>query len=121
VIVAQPKDWDIDNGAVQVTMTKFALDIYPYHLASADRSSWIRYRNESQFPAWINDLLTHYKSLYLSTLGKCMWIYSGVRLSVFAGDGIASDELRRVWPTIMSQSCVLRIDDLIIHCVSDMV
>ena len=36
-----------DGGAFQVSLSQLQVDCYPYHLATGDRSSWIRYNSES--------------------------------------------------------------------------
>ena len=33
-----------EGGAFQVSLSQLQVDFYPYHLASGDRSAWIRYQ-----------------------------------------------------------------------------
>ena len=33
-----------EGGAFQVSLAQLQVDFYPYHLASGDRSAWIRYQ-----------------------------------------------------------------------------
>jgi hypothetical protein len=39
-----------EGGAFQVSLSQLQVDFYPYHLASGDRSAWIRYQVRVTLP-----------------------------------------------------------------------
>ncbi|VDM24779.1 unnamed protein product [Toxocara canis] len=98
-----PADWDIDSGALQVTLVRLSIDFYPANVAASDRLNWVRYIAPNQCSIWIQQILkAHYKLL-------C------ARLDVNA-----QNRLARIWPQLLSQNCVLRIHDVVVQCVTDM-
>ncbi|KAL3266104.1 hypothetical protein HHI36_010290 [Cryptolaemus montrouzieri] len=60
-----------DGGALQISVSKFQIDFYPYHLAKANRKHWAKY-NEGNFPhtLWQEQALAHFKSKFLDLLNK---------------------------------------------------
>ena len=41
-----------EGGAFQVSLSQLQVDFYPYHLASGDRSAWIRYQVRYRHKIW---------------------------------------------------------------------
>ncbi|KAK9891592.1 hypothetical protein WA026_015552 [Henosepilachna vigintioctopunctata] len=60
-----------DGGALQVNVSKFQIDFYPYHLAKASRKHWPKY-NEGSFPhtLWQEQALSHFKSKFVDLINK---------------------------------------------------
>jgi hypothetical protein len=38
-----PPDWGIDNGAIQLVLSRISLDIYPSHAPLWKRTDWVAY------------------------------------------------------------------------------
>lgn len=38
-----PADWDINNGAIQMILTRLSVDVYPSHSPLWKREDWVRY------------------------------------------------------------------------------
>ncbi len=70
-MAALPPDWDISGGAMEISLVKLALDIYPYHLAAGSRTYWVRYNDRSQCHSHMMKVLEHYRMLIASKLGGC--------------------------------------------------
>lgn len=59
-----------EGGALQVSVTGFQVDYYPYHLAKASRVHWAKYKEASVPPAlWLEQSLNAFKESLL-TLGN---------------------------------------------------
>ncbi|KAL1505764.1 hypothetical protein ABEB36_005251 [Hypothenemus hampei] len=58
-----------DGGALQITVKRFQVDFYPYHLAKGDRKHWPTY-NSSSVPhtMWQEQALASFKSRFLDLL-----------------------------------------------------
>ncbi|KAH8319134.1 hypothetical protein KR067_010406, partial [Drosophila pandora] len=55
------------GGALQVSVTAFQVDYYPYHLAKSDRSHWAKYKEASVAPAlWLKESLNAFREAVLS-------------------------------------------------------
>jgi len=50
-----------------VSLSQLQVDVYPYHLASADRAAWVRY-SESVHATWLNNSVNSFKETLLSAL-----------------------------------------------------
>ncbi|EYB87649.1 hypothetical protein Y032_0259g495 [Ancylostoma ceylanicum] len=100
--ITYPPEWDIDSGAMQVTLYRVLVDIYPRTLASCDRRNWPRYSAPNDFTRWIETRLAQQFSIFCSDT-----------------DEAGRTRLVHCWPQLMSFNVVLRIHDLIIQCVSD--
>ncbi|XP_032571755.1 UHRF1-binding protein 1-like isoform X1 [Drosophila sechellia] len=59
---------DLDKGgALQVSVTAFQVDYYPYHLAKSDRSHWAKYKEASVAPAlWLKESLNAFREAVLN-------------------------------------------------------
>ncbi|XP_049283262.1 UHRF1-binding protein 1-like isoform X2 [Anopheles funestus] len=56
-----------DGGALQISVQRFHIDYYPYHLAKADRSHWPKYREASIPPAfWLKQSLNTFRETILN-------------------------------------------------------
>uniref|UniRef100_A0AC34RQ42 Chorein N-terminal domain-containing protein n=1 Tax=Panagrolaimus sp. JU765 TaxID=591449 RepID=A0AC34RQ42_9BILA len=97
-----PENWNIKSGAIQVTLEKIAIDFYLQNIISDERRYWVRYSTPNSFTAFCGNELDR----YLTTLSIGM-------------DPNARDRLNRLWSTLTSQTLVIRIDDVIIECVSE--
>ncbi|VDM53981.1 unnamed protein product [Angiostrongylus costaricensis] len=98
-----PPDWDIESGAIQVTLYRVLIDVYPRTLATSDRMNWPRYVAPNDFTRWIDRRLAE-------------------QLSHFS---VESDEAVRTrlwscWPELLSFNVLVRIYDLVVQCVSDL-
>uniref|UniRef100_A0A5S6QN84 Chorein_N domain-containing protein n=1 Tax=Trichuris muris TaxID=70415 RepID=A0A5S6QN84_TRIMR len=89
------EDWDIINGAIQVTITKLVCDFYPYHLAVGSRKHWVFY-GETKFGERVRYLLENYQLL----LEK-------------------RSPTAKNYEKLMSCVCVFRIYDIVVFCVTD--
>ncbi|VDN57863.1 unnamed protein product [Dracunculus medinensis] len=97
-----PQDWNIESGALQVTLQRISIDFYPANLAVSDRLNWVRYNAQNQCSVWVRELLEiHYRTL-------CSLLVANVR-----------NRFMRIWPQLLSQNCIIRIYDLIVQCVTD--
>lgn len=55
------------GGALQVSITAFQVDYYPYHLAKSDRSHWAKYKEASVAPAlWLKESLNAFREAVLN-------------------------------------------------------
>ncbi|XP_006816227.1 bridge-like lipid transfer protein family member 3B [Saccoglossus kowalevskii] len=51
-----------DGGAMQITLQKFSLDLYPYHIANTSRAHWERFDDAmSARDCWVEHLMAHFK------------------------------------------------------------
>ncbi|CAD5222346.1 unnamed protein product [Bursaphelenchus xylophilus] len=96
-----PKDWDINNGAIQVVLTRLSLDIYPSHSPLWKREDWVRYDAT-------NSCANEAEKLVVSHLAKLCELMSD-------GD---KRQFTQVCQDLRSQHVVIRIDDLLVNCVS---
>ncbi|XP_063697421.1 bridge-like lipid transfer protein family member 3B isoform X2 [Culicoides brevitarsis] len=59
-----------DGGALQISVTGFQVDFYPYHLAKTSRAHWPKYREANVPPAmWLEQSLNAFREALL-TLGQ---------------------------------------------------
>ncbi|ETN69556.1 hypothetical protein NECAME_15230 [Necator americanus] len=100
--ITYPPGWDIESGAMQVTLYRVLVDIYPRTLASSDRRNWPRYSAPNDFSRWIDTRLEKQFSKFCTETDEAL-----------------QTRLMRCWPQLLSFNVVLRIHDLIIQCVSD--
>lgn len=58
-----------DGGALQVSLVKFQVDYYPYHLAMADRKHWAKYR-EGATPhgQWLQQSLNAFRTQFMDLI-----------------------------------------------------
>ncbi|XP_032595090.1 UHRF1-binding protein 1 isoform X3 [Drosophila grimshawi] len=55
------------GGALQVSVTAFQIDYYPYHLAKSDRTHWAKYKEASVAPAlWLKESLNAFREAVLN-------------------------------------------------------
>ncbi|EGT40580.1 hypothetical protein CAEBREN_21357 [Caenorhabditis brenneri] len=99
-----PPDWDIESGAMQVTLHQVLIDVYPKAQAQSDRSTWMRYSNQNPIAGWFKN---HLSEQFLTLLGN-------------AEDQTTKTRLERCWPQLIGFFVVLRVHDLSVQCVSDM-
>lgn len=56
-----------DGGALQISITGFQIDYYPYHLAKSSRAHWAKYKEASVPPAmWLEQSLNNFKESLLT-------------------------------------------------------
>ncbi|EFO98171.1 hypothetical protein CRE_15383 [Caenorhabditis remanei] len=99
-----PPDWDIESGAMQVTLHQVLIDVYPKAHAHSDRSTWMRYANPNPIAGWFK---SHLSEQFLTLSSKIE-------------DPTTKTRLERCWPQLIGFFVVLRVHDLAIQCVSDM-
>ncbi|CAD5216458.1 unnamed protein product [Bursaphelenchus okinawaensis] len=96
-----PTDWDINNGAIQMVLTRLSLDIYPSHSPLWKREDWVRYDAT-------NSCANEAEKLVVSHLAKiCEMMNDGDKR-----------QFTQVCQDLRSQHIVIRIDDLLVNCVS---
>ncbi|KAK0095154.1 hypothetical protein PV326_009095 [Microctonus aethiopoides] len=55
-----------DGGALQISLVKFQIDYYPYHLAMADRKHWAKYReNSTPHVQWLQQSLNSFRGQFM--------------------------------------------------------
>ncbi|KAK2582855.1 hypothetical protein KPH14_008937 [Odynerus spinipes] len=58
-----------DGGALQISLVKFHVDYYPYHLAMADRKDWVKYReNATPHSQWLQQSLSSFRSQFMDLI-----------------------------------------------------
>uniref|UniRef100_A0A0N5ABT9 Chorein_N domain-containing protein n=1 Tax=Syphacia muris TaxID=451379 RepID=A0A0N5ABT9_9BILA len=97
-----PVDWNIESGALQVTLIRLSIDFYPANVACSDRTSWNRYTVPNECSTWNKKIVDAHLARLCSHL-----------------DANAQTRLKRIWPQLLSQNYVLRIYDVIVQCVTD--
>lgn len=60
-----------EGGALQISLTKFQIDYYPYHLAVADRKQWALYK-ESTTPhgQWLQQSLNRFRGQFMDLINQ---------------------------------------------------
>uniref|UniRef100_A0A914YYG8 Chorein N-terminal domain-containing protein n=1 Tax=Panagrolaimus superbus TaxID=310955 RepID=A0A914YYG8_9BILA len=97
-----PSNWNTKSGAIQVTLEKITIDYYLQNLISDERRFWVRYNAPNEFTNFANgELLRH-----LTFLSQGL-------------DPNARERLSRLWSTLTSETLVVRIDDIVVECVSE--
>lgn len=55
-----------DGGALQVSLVKFQVDYYPYHLAIADRKHWAKYKeNATPHSQWLQQSMNSFRGQFM--------------------------------------------------------
>lgn len=99
-----PPEWNIDSGAMQVTLFQVLIDAYPKSSATSDRFTWMNYQHENPIRTWMHSRLNeHYQKILATTKDSTM-----------------KTRLERCWPQLMGFHLVVRMYDLTVQCVSDM-
>ncbi|XP_076544408.1 bridge-like lipid transfer protein family member 3B isoform X4 [Osmia lignaria lignaria] len=58
-----------DGGALQISLIRFQIDYYPYHLAMADRKHWAKYKeNATPHSQWLQQSLTSFRSQFMDLI-----------------------------------------------------
>ncbi|XP_076289527.1 bridge-like lipid transfer protein family member 3B isoform X5 [Lasioglossum baleicum] len=58
-----------DGGALQISLVRFQIDYYPYHLAMADRKHWANYReNATRHSQWLQQSLSSFRSQFMDLI-----------------------------------------------------
>ncbi|CAL7948868.1 unnamed protein product [Xylocopa violacea] len=58
-----------DGGALHISLIRFQIDYYPYHLAMADRKHWIKYKeNATPHSQWLQQSLTSFRSQFMDLI-----------------------------------------------------
>ncbi|XP_077994904.1 bridge-like lipid transfer protein family member 3B [Glandiceps talaboti] len=51
-----------EGGAMQITLQKFSMDVYPYHIANTSRAHWDRFDEAmSARDSWVEHLMVHFR------------------------------------------------------------
>ncbi|XP_064088502.1 bridge-like lipid transfer protein family member 3B isoform X3 [Macrobrachium nipponense] len=131
------------GAALQVTISQLELDFYPYHLASGDRTHWVKY-TDCTLSQWAQTTLAEFKTRLIDSLNCSRSSHTPLarapphisqesqqqsstagRMVPGAGDsstmqggsphkGMVANQLRK----LMSSCCVLRINDFCVYRVS---
>ncbi|XP_025997064.1 UHRF1-binding protein 1-like isoform X2 [Solenopsis invicta] len=58
-----------DGGALQISLVRFQIDYYPYHLAMADRKHWAKYKeNATPHNQWLQQSLSSFRSQFMDLI-----------------------------------------------------
>ncbi|XP_011309314.1 UHRF1-binding protein 1-like [Fopius arisanus] len=58
-----------DGGALQISLVKFQIDYYPYHLAMADRKHWAKYKeNATPHAQWLQQSLNAFRGQFMDLI-----------------------------------------------------
>ncbi|XP_020279805.1 UHRF1-binding protein 1 isoform X2 [Pseudomyrmex gracilis] len=58
-----------DGGALQISLVKFQIDYYPYHLAMADRKHWAKYKeNATPHSQWLQQSLSSFRTQFMDLI-----------------------------------------------------
>nr|XP_034181144.1 UHRF1-binding protein 1 isoform X1 [Osmia lignaria] len=58
-----------DGGALQISLIRFQIDYYPYHLAMADRKHWAKYKeNATPHSQWLQQSVTSFRSQFMDLI-----------------------------------------------------
>lgn len=58
-----------DGGALQISLVRFQVDYYPYHLAMADRKHWAKYKeNATPHSQWLQQSLSSFRSQFMDLI-----------------------------------------------------
>ncbi|KAG5322263.1 UH1BL protein, partial [Pseudoatta argentina] len=58
-----------DGGALQISIVRFQIDYYPYHLAMADRKHWAKYKeNATPHNQWLQQSLSSFRSQFIDLI-----------------------------------------------------
>lgn len=58
-----------DGGALQISLVRFQIDFYPYHLAMAGRKHWAKYReNATPHNQWLQQSLSSFRSQFMDLI-----------------------------------------------------
>ncbi|XP_067211489.1 bridge-like lipid transfer protein family member 3B isoform X2 [Linepithema humile] len=58
-----------DGGALQISLVKFQIDYYPYHLAMADRKHWAKYKeNVTPHSQWLQQSFSSFRSQFMDLI-----------------------------------------------------
>lgn len=58
-----------NGGALQISVVKFQVDYYPYHLAIADRKHWAKYKeNATPHSQWLQQSLNSFRNQFMDLI-----------------------------------------------------
>ncbi|XP_012273649.1 UHRF1-binding protein 1 [Orussus abietinus] len=58
-----------EGGALQISLVKFQIDYYPYHLAMADRKHWAKYKeNATPHSQWLQQSLNSFRGQFMDLI-----------------------------------------------------
>ncbi|XP_036139234.1 UHRF1-binding protein 1 isoform X6 [Monomorium pharaonis] len=81
-----------DGGALQISLVRFQIDYYPYHLAMADRKHWAKYKeNATPHNQWLQQSLSSFRSQFMDLIDSGRTQHSPLTRSqgnVTVGSGI---------------------------------
>ncbi|CEF71088.1 Vacuolar protein sorting-associated protein 13A N-terminal domain-containing protein [Strongyloides ratti] len=97
-----PESWDIQNGAIQVTLLRISTDLYLKHMVNKGRKKWIKYNENNPCTEWCDDMIARAFQRFSKVLSE---------------DDFYS--LTKVWQSLTSMNFVIRIHDMVVECVSD--
>lgn len=74
-----------DGGALQISLVKFQIDYYPYHLAMADRKHWAKYReNSTPHVQWLQQSLNSFRGQFMEFIDL---IHSQLSMKKYSNEG----------------------------------
>ncbi|KYN07307.1 UHRF1-binding protein 1-like protein [Cyphomyrmex costatus] len=84
-----------DGGALQISIVRFQVDYYPYHLAMADRKHWAKYKeNATPHNQWLQQSLSTFRSQFMDLIDSGRTQHSPLTRSQgnITGSGIKSSK-----------------------------
>lgn len=104
-----PPNWNIESGAMQAIIQRLRIDLYPQHSAFDEKSgeyssrdSWLRYSATNSF--------TELQKMHLD---------QHFRMLSSKMDQNMRERFQRIWPQLVSQNVVVRIENLTLQSVSE--
>uniref|UniRef100_A0A0K0EX21 Chorein_N domain-containing protein n=1 Tax=Strongyloides venezuelensis TaxID=75913 RepID=A0A0K0EX21_STRVS len=97
-----PQSWDIQNGAIQVTLLRISTDLYMKHIVKKGRKNWVLYNDNNPCTEWNDDMIARSFQRFSKVLSE---------------DDFHA--LTKVWQSLVSMNFILRIHDMVVECVSD--
>ncbi|GAB6031805.1 hypothetical protein CHUAL_010207 [Chamberlinius hualienensis] len=121
----------VQGGAMQITLTRLAVDYYPYHLAYGGRKHWLRYSDtDTSQSDWVEKLLSDYCQQLLDLIQGDSSIPKSSISPQQEHISQSQDERRRssgntkvnlvttFLKRLMASCVVLRLDDFVVHQIS---
>ncbi|XP_044747939.1 UHRF1-binding protein 1 [Coccinella septempunctata] len=119
-----------EGGALQVNVSKFQVDFYPYHLAKANRKHWPKY-NDASFPhtQWQDQALSSFKTKFLDLINKNRTPHASLSRTAKTSQSepkkmpspLNTDVKQKIenqLAKLMTSCTIIRVDDFTVHKVT---
>jgi hypothetical protein len=115
-----PKDWNIDNGAIQLVLSRVSVDVYPSHAplwkqtGKVQRKDWVNYDSANFCASETEKLIAMHLSNINESLSKSR-CSKNMLICLDEGD---RKQFSYTCQQLRSQNIVLRINDILLYRVS---